>query len=162
MTRLALLFYLRPISYFSFQVKLHFETEQTWEKETLVMTNTKQHALNKHQQDMNTFRSEARKKLARQRSVTVKLQNEKAHLEQENKEVIAQLEEELDILVHKTENEIQRTSAEEREISEQLMLEAGILKRRLSHTRKTINDAKDRVTVMLDRTAGAQTKVSDE
>jgi chemotaxis regulatin CheY-phosphate phosphatase CheZ len=83
-------------------------------------------------------------------------------LEQENKEVIAQLEEELDILVHKTEKEIQRTSAEERGISEQLMLEAGILKRRLSHTRKTINDAKDRVTVMLDRTAGAQTKVSDE
>lgn len=126
------------------------------------MTNTKQHALNKHQQDMNAFRSEARKKLARQRSVTVKLQNEKADLEQENKEVIAQLEEELDILVHKTEKEIQRTSAEERGISEQLMLEAGILKRRLSHTRKTINDAKDRVTVMLDRTAGAQTKVSDE
>ena len=83
--------------------------------------------------------------------MTSQLESKKADVERRNKETIAQLEDDIDdeiaFLVHKFERELKI----ERDTSERLILENGILTRRLKSTCQTIDDCKERVAILLEK-----------
>lgn len=141
------------------QVKIHYEAEQAFEEEKQTMNDGKKDLIARQTKELENFRYEAEVKLSNQQGILKKLLDEKTSIERETRETIAQMEEDVDIMITKTQERIDADAAQQRSISSQLGLENGILTRRLSSSLKNIEDAKEKVKLMLDQTAKTQSKV---
>ena len=120
----------------------------------------KNQLLRDHAQVLQTFSSEADEKLSRQQHILTKLQHEMSDVDRESRMIIKQLEEEIEVLIAQTQDQIDVESKEQSDVSSQLLLENGILTRRLTSTQKTIEEAQGKVAMMLDQTAKTQSRVS--
>ena len=142
------------------QVKIYYETEQSWEQEKTAMDEKSQQILKEHDRELQDFRVEFEEKLSRQQTVVEKLVSEKNMFELQSNEAITQLEEDMKLLINSTRQKINADAANQLEMSQQLMLENGILTRKLAATQVTIHQAREQVAMMLDQSVKSQKNVS--
>ena len=142
------------------QVKIYYDSEQAWEEEKVAMDKKMQQMIEDQDRELQEFRVEVEGKLSRQQTVVKKLLSEKNMFELQSNEAIAQLEEDMRLLVNSTRQKINADAANQLEMSQQLMLENGILTRKLGVTQTTIHQAKEQVAMMLDQSVKSQKNVS--
>ena len=110
-------------------------------------------------QDMDSFRTEANLKLSKQQDVLIELMKKKSEVELESKELLLQLGEERKLLLEKTKYMLDEAEEQERKLSSELILETGILTRKLASNHNAIELARSKVAMMLDQTAKTKAKV---
>ena len=142
------------------QVKIYYDSEQVWEKQKLEMSESKRQLLDKQACELEAFRSEAKGKLTKQQDVWNQLCDQKNNLERESKERICQLVEEVENHVITTKVKINQDADEQRETAQQLLLDNGILTRRMQSTQQSIEHAKENVALMLNKVATTKAKVN--
>ena len=124
------------------------------------MTESKRHLLDKQACELEAFRLEAKEKLTKQQVIWKQLCDQKNDVERESKESLCQVVEEVEDLVAETKEKINQHAAEQREEYQQLLLDNGILTRRIQSTNQSIECAKEKVATMLDQVATTQSKVN--
>ena len=142
------------------QVKIYYDSEQVWEKQKLEMSESKRQLLDKQACELEAFRSEAKGKLTKQQDVWNQLCDQKNNLERESKERICQLVEEVENHRENTIEKINQDADEQRETAQQLLLDNGILTRRIQSTQQSIEHAKENVALMLNKVATTKAKVN--
>jgi len=127
----------------------NLESEQ--QKQEMEMKAEKITLLKKHETELTQFRLQAEVKRARQEETASQLEKQKATVECETKEKIAQLEDEIDdsisLLTSKFEKEIQN----ERQLYEKLHIENGLLSRRIESGSDKCISLKERVSSLLSQ-----------
>eukprot|EP00956_Cyclotella_meneghiniana_P005553 scaffold7143_cov71-Cyclotella_meneghiniana.AAC.3 len=144
------------------QVKIYYDSEQVWEKQKLEMSESKRQLLDKQACELEAFRSEAKGKLTKQQDVWNQLCDQKNNLERESKERICQLVEEVENHVITTKVKINQDADEQRETAQQLLLDNGIVTRRIQSTQQSIEHAKENVALMLNKVATTKAKLNQK
>jgi len=133
------------------QASEHSNLESEQQKQEMEMEAVRDNLLKKHKTELTEFSLRAEVKRSRQAEITSQLEKQKATVECETKEKIAQLEDDIDdsisLLTSKFEKEIQN----ERQLYEKLHIENGLLSRRIESGSDKCIALKERVSSLLQQ-----------